>query len=52
MLHPGEVPGSGTVGDGSGLEHDRWLRPGDLSPELEVEKLGTLRNRVRREGRG
>lgn len=50
-LHPGEVLGSGTVGDGCGLEHDRWLRPGDLI-ELEVEKLGTLRNRVRREGRG
>jgi 2-keto-4-pentenoate hydratase/2-oxohepta-3-ene-1,7-dioic acid hydratase in catechol pathway len=44
-LHPGEFLGSGTVGNGCGLEHDRWLRPGDLI-ELEVSKLGTLRNRV------
>jgi 2-keto-4-pentenoate hydratase/2-oxohepta-3-ene-1,7-dioic acid hydratase in catechol pathway len=44
-LHPGEFLGSGTVGNGCGLEHDRWLQPGDVI-ELEVEKLGTLRNRV------
>jgi len=44
-LHPGEFIGSGTVGNGSGLELDRWLKPGDVI-ELEVERLGVLRNRV------
>jgi 2-keto-4-pentenoate hydratase/2-oxohepta-3-ene-1,7-dioic acid hydratase in catechol pathway len=44
-LHPGEFLASGTVGGGCGLEHDRWLKPGDLI-ELEVEKIGVLRNRV------
>jgi 2-keto-4-pentenoate hydratase/2-oxohepta-3-ene-1,7-dioic acid hydratase in catechol pathway len=44
-LHPGEFIGSGTVGDGCGLEHDRFLSPGDLM-ELEIEGLGTLRNRL------
>jgi 2-keto-4-pentenoate hydratase/2-oxohepta-3-ene-1,7-dioic acid hydratase in catechol pathway len=44
-LHPGELLGSGTVGNGCGLEYDRWLKPGDVI-ELEIEKLGTLRNRV------
>lgn len=44
-LRPGEVIGSGTVGDGCGLEHDRYLQPGDLV-ELEVEGIGILRNRL------
>jgi 2-keto-4-pentenoate hydratase/2-oxohepta-3-ene-1,7-dioic acid hydratase in catechol pathway len=44
-LHPGEFLGSGTVGNGCGLEQMRYLRPGD-QVELEVEGLGTLRNRV------
>lgn len=44
-LHPGEVLGSGTAAGGSGLELDRWLRPGDLI-EMEAEGIGTLRNRV------
>lgn len=48
-LYPGEVIGSGTVGDGCGLEHDRWIQPGDVI-ELEVDALGTLRNRVVRAG--
>ncbi len=47
-LHPGEFIGSGTVGDGCGLEHDRWIKPGDVI-ELEVEKIGILRNRVVKE---
>jgi 2-keto-4-pentenoate hydratase/2-oxohepta-3-ene-1,7-dioic acid hydratase in catechol pathway len=42
---PGDVIGSGTVGGGCGLELDRWLRRGDVM-ELEIEKLGILRNRV------
>jgi 2-keto-4-pentenoate hydratase/2-oxohepta-3-ene-1,7-dioic acid hydratase in catechol pathway len=44
-LHPGEFFGSGTVGNGCGLEHMKFLEPGDVV-ELEVEKIGTLRNRV------
>ncbi|HXX64730.1 MAG TPA: fumarylacetoacetate hydrolase family protein, partial [Bacteroidota bacterium] len=50
-LHPGDVIGSGTVGGGCGLELDRWIRPDDVI-ELEIEKIGVLRNRiVRRDGR-
>ena len=44
-LHPGEFLGSGTVGNGCGLEHDRWLKPNDVI-ELEITGLGTLRNKV------
>lgn len=44
-LVPGEIFGSGTVGNGSGAEIDRFLKRGDVV-ELEVEGLGTLRNRV------
>jgi 2-keto-4-pentenoate hydratase/2-oxohepta-3-ene-1,7-dioic acid hydratase in catechol pathway len=44
-LYPGDVLGSGTVGGGCGLELDRWVKPGDLI-ELEIEKIGILRNRV------
>jgi len=44
-IHPGDVLGSGTVGTGCGLELDRWVKPGDLM-ELEIEKIGVLRNRV------
>jgi 2-keto-4-pentenoate hydratase/2-oxohepta-3-ene-1,7-dioic acid hydratase in catechol pathway len=44
-LHPGEFFGSGTVGNGCGLEQMRFLKPGDVV-ELEVEGIGTLRNRV------
>jgi 2-keto-4-pentenoate hydratase/2-oxohepta-3-ene-1,7-dioic acid hydratase in catechol pathway len=48
-LYPGEFIGSGTVGNGCGLELDRWLQAGDVI-ELEVEGLGVLRNRVVRSG--
>jgi 2-keto-4-pentenoate hydratase/2-oxohepta-3-ene-1,7-dioic acid hydratase in catechol pathway len=44
-LHPGEVLGSGTVGTGCGLEQGRFLSAGDLV-ELEIEKIGVLRNRI------
>jgi 2-keto-4-pentenoate hydratase/2-oxohepta-3-ene-1,7-dioic acid hydratase in catechol pathway len=44
-LHPGEFFGSGTVGNGCGLELGRFLKPNDVV-ELEIEGLGTLRNRV------
>ncbi|MFE6867264.1 fumarylacetoacetate hydrolase family protein [Kitasatospora sp. NPDC057692] len=44
-LYAGEVFGSGTVPTGCGLEHGRFLEPGD-TVELEVSGLGILRNRV------
>lgn len=44
-LHVGEFLGSGTVGSGSGLELNRWIKDGDVV-EIEVEKIGVLRNRV------
>ena len=50
-LHPGEFLGSGTVEGGCGLEHMRFLQPGDLV-ELEVERIGVLRNRIVRSGHG
>jgi 2-keto-4-pentenoate hydratase/2-oxohepta-3-ene-1,7-dioic acid hydratase in catechol pathway len=37
-LYPGEVIASGTVGNGCGLEHARFLKHGD-AVELEVEKI-------------
>ena len=48
-LHAGEFFGSGTVGNGCGLEQMRFLKPGD-SVELEVEGIGILRNKVVRPG--
>jgi 2-keto-4-pentenoate hydratase/2-oxohepta-3-ene-1,7-dioic acid hydratase in catechol pathway len=52
-VEPGDVIGSGTCGTGCilelslvhGSEQYPWLKPGDVV-ELEVEKLGVLRNRV------
>jgi 2-keto-4-pentenoate hydratase/2-oxohepta-3-ene-1,7-dioic acid hydratase in catechol pathway len=44
-LHPGEVIGSGTVGDGCGLEHGRFLSDGDVV-ELEIERIGRISNTV------
>lgn len=46
---PGDVYGSGTPGGCCGLDIERRLSPGDLV-ELEIEKIGTLRNRVIRVG--
>lgn len=50
-LRPGEVIGSGTVGTGCLLELTKgegpWLQPGDLV-ELEIERIGILRNQVTR----
>ena len=48
-LHAGEFFGSGTVGNGCGLEQGRFLKPGDVV-ELEVQGLGVLRNRVVAQG--
>jgi 2-keto-4-pentenoate hydratase/2-oxohepta-3-ene-1,7-dioic acid hydratase in catechol pathway len=44
-IHAGELWGSGTVTGGSGLELNRWLKPGDLV-ELEIEGIGVLSNRI------
>lgn len=44
-LFPGEVIGSGTVGGGCAIEAGRMIAPGDTI-ELEVERIGALRNRV------
>jgi 2-keto-4-pentenoate hydratase/2-oxohepta-3-ene-1,7-dioic acid hydratase in catechol pathway len=47
-LMPGEFIGSGTVGNGCGLELGWYLEHGDTI-ELEVEKIGLLKNRVERQ---
>jgi 2-keto-4-pentenoate hydratase/2-oxohepta-3-ene-1,7-dioic acid hydratase in catechol pathway len=47
-LMPGEFIGSGTVGNGCGLELGRYLEHGDTI-ELEVEKIGVLTNKVERQ---
>jgi 2-keto-4-pentenoate hydratase/2-oxohepta-3-ene-1,7-dioic acid hydratase in catechol pathway len=44
-IYPGDVIGSGTVGTGCGLELNRWVQPNDVM-ELEIEKIGVLRNRI------
>jgi 2-keto-4-pentenoate hydratase/2-oxohepta-3-ene-1,7-dioic acid hydratase in catechol pathway len=44
-IYPGEFFGSGTVSNGCGLEHMKFLKHGDVV-ELEVEGIGVLRNRV------
>lgn len=47
-LHPGEIVGSGTVGNGCGLERFEFLADGDVV-ELEFEGIGVLRNTVVRQ---
>ena len=47
-LYPGEVIATGTVGTGCGQEQGRFLSPNDLI-ELEIEKVGILRNRIVRD---
>ena len=44
-IYPGEVLGSGTVGNGCGLERMRFLKHGDVV-ELTVEGIGSITNRV------
>ncbi len=48
-MMPGDILGSGTVGNGSLIEHNfethRPLEPGDVV-ELEIEGIGVLRNKV------
>jgi 2-keto-4-pentenoate hydratase/2-oxohepta-3-ene-1,7-dioic acid hydratase in catechol pathway len=47
-LMPGEFIGSGAVGNGCGVELGWFLEHGDTI-ELEVEKIGVLKNRVERQ---
>lgn len=44
-LYPGDVIGSGTVGEGCGLELGRWLEDGS-TVALEIEGIGTLEHTV------
>jgi 2-keto-4-pentenoate hydratase/2-oxohepta-3-ene-1,7-dioic acid hydratase in catechol pathway len=50
-LRPGEILGSGTVGDGCGLESLRFLDDGDRV-ELEIPPIGVLENHVVRSNAG
>jgi 2-keto-4-pentenoate hydratase/2-oxohepta-3-ene-1,7-dioic acid hydratase in catechol pathway len=42
-LYPGDIFGSGTMGNGCGYETGRYLDPGDVI-EIEIEGIGTLTN--------
>lgn len=44
-LYPGDVLGSGTMGNGCGFETGRYLDPGDVI-EIDIEGIGTLRNTI------
>jgi 2-keto-4-pentenoate hydratase/2-oxohepta-3-ene-1,7-dioic acid hydratase in catechol pathway len=44
-LHAGDLLGSGTAAGGSGLEMDRWIKPGDVI-EMEAQGIGILTNTV------
>jgi len=48
-VHAGEFIGSGTIGNGCGLETGIFLEHGDVI-ELEIEKIGILKNKVVRRG--
>ncbi len=48
-LQPGDMIAAGTpTGAGARFDPPRWLQPGDVV-EVEVEGVGTLRNRIERE---
>ena len=49
-VHAGEFIGSGTIGNGCGLETGIFLEDGDVI-ELEIEKIGVLKNKVVRHGK-
>jgi 2-keto-4-pentenoate hydratase/2-oxohepta-3-ene-1,7-dioic acid hydratase in catechol pathway len=50
-LAPGMLFGSGTANGGSGIELGKKLSPGDVI-ELEIERLGILRNAIGRPAEG
>ena len=45
QIGPGELFTSGTLPSGSGLEIDRWIRPGQ-TVTLSIDRIGTVTNRV------
>jgi 2-keto-4-pentenoate hydratase/2-oxohepta-3-ene-1,7-dioic acid hydratase in catechol pathway len=45
QLYPGELFGSGTLPDGSGIEMGHALKPGDRI-EIGIENIGTLANPI------
>lgn len=49
-LYAGEFIGSGTVGNGCGFELGRYPQAGDVM-ELEIERIGVVRNRIVRDAR-
>ncbi len=49
-LRPGDVFSSGTLPGCCGLEHERWVQPGQ-TVELEIDGIGTLTNRIDPEAR-
>lgn len=44
-LRPGDVISTGTIPGCCGLEHDRWIRPGQ-TVELEIDGVGSVANRI------
>jgi 2-keto-4-pentenoate hydratase/2-oxohepta-3-ene-1,7-dioic acid hydratase in catechol pathway len=46
QIRVGEVLSSGTVPDGSGVEIDRWLAPGD-TVTVTLERVGSLTSHIR-----
>jgi 2-keto-4-pentenoate hydratase/2-oxohepta-3-ene-1,7-dioic acid hydratase in catechol pathway len=44
-LDAGDVISTGTMPGCCGLEHDRWIKPGQ-AVQLEIDSIGTLTNRV------
>jgi 2-keto-4-pentenoate hydratase/2-oxohepta-3-ene-1,7-dioic acid hydratase in catechol pathway len=48
-LHAGEILTSGCFTNCSGMEHDRFLKPGDVV-ELEIPGIGVLRNPIAQAG--
>lgn len=44
-IGPGELATSGTLPSGSGLEIDRWIRPGQ-TVTLSIDRIGSVSNRV------
>jgi len=44
-LDAGDVISTGTMPGCCGLEHDRWVQPGQ-TVELEIDGIGRLTNRI------
>jgi 2-keto-4-pentenoate hydratase/2-oxohepta-3-ene-1,7-dioic acid hydratase in catechol pathway len=50
VLDAGDVISTGTMPGCCGLEHDRWIKPGQ-TVELEIDGIGTVMNRVSAEAK-